>query len=50
MYFAIERHHWKPSDIREWLDEEPDMQALFYATAQLHAKARKEEMDKINSK
>lgn len=47
LHFAIQKLHWSPSELQEWLDSDQTMKAAYYASTDLKATHDKEESDKI---
>jgi hypothetical protein len=49
LHFAIQKLHWSPSQINEWLDADQSVKALYYASVSVKVQADKEEAAKIKS-
>lgn len=50
LHIAIEKWHWSPSEIEEWLDAEQSVKALYYASIEVKVRHDKEEAARIQSK
>jgi regulator of sigma D len=50
LHFAIQKLHWSPSQINEWLDADQSVKALYYASVTIKAAHDKEEAARIKAK
>jgi len=47
VHFAIQKLHWPPSEILEWVEADQHIKAVYYASLDLKAKSDKEESERI---
>jgi hypothetical protein len=45
LHYAIQKLHWSPSQVSEWLDAEQEMKALYYASTQVKIERDKKHAD-----
>jgi hypothetical protein len=47
LHFAIQKLHWSPFQIEEWLDADQSVKAFYYASTELKVKHDSEETKKL---
>jgi hypothetical protein len=50
IHYAIQKHHWSPSQVNEFLNADDSMKALFFASTKIRIDDDKKQLKELEKK